>query len=243
MTGYAARNAILPPLTGFAAFFASAVGGLILVEVVFSYPGVGLTIQQAALGHDYPLVQALLLVFAFTVLARQLHHGLRLRHPRPAGHGPPDGRALAAGTRRGRAAAPRPARRPAAGDAGVDPAPAARTRMSAVRGRAPRGSSSDHDARGAAPDEPGARRARTRCPASRRRGRYPLGTTDQGYSVFAQVIVRRAHLARRRRLGDADRDDDRDHARAARRLLRRLRRRRDQPRHEHLPRHPDRSRS
>jgi peptide/nickel transport system permease protein len=68
MTGYAARNAILPPLTGFAAFFASAVGGLILVEVVFSYPGVGLTIQQAALGHDYPLVQALLLVFAFTVL-------------------------------------------------------------------------------------------------------------------------------------------------------------------------------
>ena len=54
MTGYAARNAILPPLTGFAAFFASAVGGLILVEVVFSYPGVGLTIQQAALGHDYP---------------------------------------------------------------------------------------------------------------------------------------------------------------------------------------------
>jgi len=68
MRGYAARNAILPPLTGFAAFFASAVGGLILVEVVFSYPGVGLTIQQAALGHDYPLVQALLLVFAFTVL-------------------------------------------------------------------------------------------------------------------------------------------------------------------------------
>ena len=68
MTGYAARNAILPPLTGFAAFFASAVGGLILVEVVFSYPGVGLTIQQAALGHDYPLVQALLLVFAFCVL-------------------------------------------------------------------------------------------------------------------------------------------------------------------------------
>jgi peptide/nickel transport system permease protein len=68
MRSYAARNAILPPLTGFAAFFASAVGGLILVEVVFSYPGVGLTIQQAALGHDYPLTQALLLVFAFTVL-------------------------------------------------------------------------------------------------------------------------------------------------------------------------------
>jgi peptide/nickel transport system permease protein len=68
MTGYAARNAILPPLTAFASFFASAVGGLILVEVVFSYPGVGLTLQQAALGHDYPVVQALLLVISLCVL-------------------------------------------------------------------------------------------------------------------------------------------------------------------------------
>ena len=68
MTSYAARNAILPPLTAFASLFASAVGGLILVEVVFSYPGVGLTLQQAALGHDYPVVQALLLVIAFCVL-------------------------------------------------------------------------------------------------------------------------------------------------------------------------------
>ena len=59
---------ILPPLTGFASFFASAVGGLILVEVVFSYPGVGLTLQQAALGHDYAVVQALLLVLAICVL-------------------------------------------------------------------------------------------------------------------------------------------------------------------------------
>jgi peptide/nickel transport system permease protein len=68
MSSYAARNAILPPLTAFASFFASAVGGLILVEVVFSYPGVGLTLQQAALGHDYPVVQALLLVVSFCVL-------------------------------------------------------------------------------------------------------------------------------------------------------------------------------
>ena len=72
MTRYAARNAILPPLTGFASFFASAVGGLILIEYVFSYPGVGLSIQTAALGHDYPLVQALLLVLSFCVLAANL---------------------------------------------------------------------------------------------------------------------------------------------------------------------------
>jgi peptide/nickel transport system permease protein len=72
MAKYAARNAILPPLTGFASFFASAVGGLILVEVIFSYPGVGLTLQQAALGHDYPLVQALLLMLSVCVLVANL---------------------------------------------------------------------------------------------------------------------------------------------------------------------------
>jgi peptide/nickel transport system permease protein len=69
MTRYAARNAILPPLNGFAAQFASAVGGLVFIEYVFSYPGAGLTLQQAALGNDYPLTQGLLLVFAFTVIA------------------------------------------------------------------------------------------------------------------------------------------------------------------------------
>jgi peptide/nickel transport system permease protein len=64
MTRYAARNAILPPLNGFAAPFATAVGGVIFIELVFSYPGAGFTLQQAALGNDYPLTQALLLVFA-----------------------------------------------------------------------------------------------------------------------------------------------------------------------------------
>jgi peptide/nickel transport system permease protein len=68
MTRYAGRNAILPPLNGFAAQFAGAVGGLVFIEYVFSYPGAGLTLQQAALGNDYPLTQALLLVFAMCVI-------------------------------------------------------------------------------------------------------------------------------------------------------------------------------
>jgi peptide/nickel transport system permease protein len=68
MWRYAARNAILPPLNGFAAQFASAVGGLVFIEYVFSYPGAGLTLQQAALGNDYPLTQALLLIFALCVI-------------------------------------------------------------------------------------------------------------------------------------------------------------------------------
>jgi peptide/nickel transport system permease protein len=69
MTRYAARNAILPPLNGFAAQFAGAVGGLVFIEYVFSYPGAGLTLQQAALGNDYPLTQGLLLVFSMCVIA------------------------------------------------------------------------------------------------------------------------------------------------------------------------------
>jgi peptide/nickel transport system permease protein len=68
MTHYAGRNAILPPLNGFAAQFATAVGGLVFIEFVFSYPGAGLTLEQAALGSDYPLTQALLLVFAVCVI-------------------------------------------------------------------------------------------------------------------------------------------------------------------------------
>ena len=68
MTRYAGRNAILPPLNGFAALFASAVGGLVFIEYVFSYPGAGLTLQQAVLGNDYPLAQALLVVLSVCVI-------------------------------------------------------------------------------------------------------------------------------------------------------------------------------
>jgi peptide/nickel transport system permease protein len=72
MTRYAGRNAILPPLNGFAALFASAVGGLVFVEYIFSYPGAGLTLQQAVLGNDYALAQALLVVLSVCVIVANL---------------------------------------------------------------------------------------------------------------------------------------------------------------------------
>jgi peptide/nickel transport system permease protein len=72
MTRYAARNAILPPLNGFAAQFASAVGGLVFVEFIFSYPGVGFTLQSAVLGNDYPLAQAILVVLCLCVIVANL---------------------------------------------------------------------------------------------------------------------------------------------------------------------------
>ena len=84
MTRYAGRNAILPPLNGFAALFASAVGGLVFVEYIFSYPGAGLTLQQAVLGNDYALAQALLVVLSVCVIVANLRHGRAQPHPRPA---------------------------------------------------------------------------------------------------------------------------------------------------------------
>jgi peptide/nickel transport system permease protein len=72
MTLYAGRNAILPPLNGFAALFASAVGGLVFIEYVFSYPGAGYTLQQAVLGRDYALAQALLVVLSVCVILANL---------------------------------------------------------------------------------------------------------------------------------------------------------------------------
>ncbi len=72
MTRYAARNAILPPLNGFAPLFASAIGGLVFVEFIFSYPGAGYTLQQAVLGNDYPLAQAILVVLSVCVILANL---------------------------------------------------------------------------------------------------------------------------------------------------------------------------
>ena len=68
MFDYAARNAILPNLTGFAMSLGFVVGGAILVEYVFNYPGVGYMLLQAVTQEDYPLMQALFLLITVAVL-------------------------------------------------------------------------------------------------------------------------------------------------------------------------------
>ena len=68
MFDYAARNAILPNLTGFAMSLGFVVSGAILVEYVFNYPGVGYMLLQAVSGEDYPLMQALFLLITVAVL-------------------------------------------------------------------------------------------------------------------------------------------------------------------------------
>jgi peptide/nickel transport system permease protein len=68
MVHYAARNAILPNLTGFAMSLGFVVGGAILIEYVFNYPGVGYMLLQAVQGEDFPLMQALFLLITLAVL-------------------------------------------------------------------------------------------------------------------------------------------------------------------------------
>lgn len=67
--GYAARNALLPSVSGFGMALGLVVGGTFLVEYVFSYPGIGLQMLQAIAKHDYPLIQGIFLVVTLAVLA------------------------------------------------------------------------------------------------------------------------------------------------------------------------------
>jgi peptide/nickel transport system permease protein len=65
---YAARNAILPNIAGFALAIGFVVAGALVMEIVFSYPGVGLTLYNAVTSDDYPLTQGIFLVISFAVL-------------------------------------------------------------------------------------------------------------------------------------------------------------------------------
>jgi peptide/nickel transport system permease protein len=68
MFGYAARNALLPNLSGFAMSLGYVIGGTILVEYVFNYPGLGHMFYLATESNDYPLLQALFMLVTFAVL-------------------------------------------------------------------------------------------------------------------------------------------------------------------------------
>lgn len=68
MVSYAARNALLPSVSGFALALGFIVGGTLLVEIVFSYPGVGFSLFQAVGSKDYPLMQGIFLIITLSVL-------------------------------------------------------------------------------------------------------------------------------------------------------------------------------
>jgi peptide/nickel transport system permease protein len=68
MFDYAARNAMLPNLSGFAMSLGFVLSGAILVEYLFSYQGVGYYLLLAVVNQDYALVQALFLLITVAVL-------------------------------------------------------------------------------------------------------------------------------------------------------------------------------
>ncbi len=68
MLWYAARNAVLPNITGFAIAIGAIVGGQLLTEMVFSYPGIGYALLQAVNQQDYAMVQSIFLIITLAVL-------------------------------------------------------------------------------------------------------------------------------------------------------------------------------
>lgn len=69
---YAARNALLPQITSFAIVLGYAVTALLLIENVFSYPGMGQAMVQAVLADDYPLLQGIFFVITTSMLLANL---------------------------------------------------------------------------------------------------------------------------------------------------------------------------
>jgi len=68
IVGYVFRNAMLPQVTGLALAVGTMVGGALVAEIIFSYPGLGTTLLHAVLGQDYPLISASALIITVMVL-------------------------------------------------------------------------------------------------------------------------------------------------------------------------------
>ncbi|MBB3445226.1 ABC transporter permease [Rhizobium sp. BK379] len=68
MLWYAARNALLPTVSSLAIAIGTILGGSLVTEVVYNYPGLGNILYQAILARDYPVIQGQLLIMTATML-------------------------------------------------------------------------------------------------------------------------------------------------------------------------------
>jgi peptide/nickel transport system permease protein len=66
---YVFRNAMLPQITGLALSLGTMVGGNLIAEIVFSYPGIGTTMLLGISSQDFPLISGCTLIITITVLA------------------------------------------------------------------------------------------------------------------------------------------------------------------------------
>ncbi|MDD4446450.1 MAG: ABC transporter permease [Methanothrix sp.] len=65
---HALHNALLPVITRVGFMIGMLMGGAVLVENVFSYPGVGSLLRSSVIARDYPLIQGIMLVMAVSIL-------------------------------------------------------------------------------------------------------------------------------------------------------------------------------
>jgi peptide/nickel transport system permease protein len=66
---YVFRNAMLPQITGLALSLGTMIGGNLVAEIVFSYPGIGTTLFKAISSQDFPVISGCTLMITVTVLA------------------------------------------------------------------------------------------------------------------------------------------------------------------------------
>ena len=69
---HALRNALIPILSVLGVYLPDMVGAAAITETVFTWPGLGLRVVDAANGRDFPVIMGISLVFAFVVLAANL---------------------------------------------------------------------------------------------------------------------------------------------------------------------------
>jgi peptide/nickel transport system permease protein len=65
---HAARNALLPVVTAFALGLGASIGGNVVIETVFAWPGIGRVLVQAVQGADYPVAQGAFIIIAFLLV-------------------------------------------------------------------------------------------------------------------------------------------------------------------------------
>ena len=68
IVGYVFRNAMLPQVTGLALSIGTMIGGALVAEIIFNYPGLGTTMYRAITTADYPLISATTLIITIMVL-------------------------------------------------------------------------------------------------------------------------------------------------------------------------------
>ncbi|MBT7896353.1 MAG: ABC transporter permease, partial [Flavobacteriales bacterium] len=69
---HALRNSLLPVITVFAAIFPMAIGGSIIIEVIFSIPGMGLEVYNSILNYDYPMIITVFTLSGFLTMVGYL---------------------------------------------------------------------------------------------------------------------------------------------------------------------------